>query len=49
MKKYKVITLCGSTKFKEEFLKAQKEYARQLTKKLTIQKQFKQMNDQIIN
>ncbi len=24
MKKYNVITLCGSTKFKEEFLKAQK-------------------------
>jgi len=23
--KYKVITLCGSTKFKEEFMKAQKE------------------------
>ena len=23
--KYKVITLCGSTKFKDEFLKAQKE------------------------
>ncbi|MBR6504818.1 MAG: hypothetical protein IKT41_03805 [Clostridia bacterium] len=23
--KYKVITLCGSTKFKEEFIKAQKE------------------------
>ena len=23
--KYKVVTLCGSTKFKEEFLKAQKE------------------------
>lgn len=25
MKKYKVITLCGSTKFKTEFLKAQKD------------------------
>lgn len=25
MKKYKVITLCGSTKFKEEFLRVQKE------------------------
>ena len=25
MKKYKVITLCGSTKFKDEFLKVQKE------------------------
>mgnify|MGYP003303821621 FL=1 len=24
-KKYKVITLCGSTRFKDEFLKAQKE------------------------
>ena len=23
--KYKVITLCGSTKFKDEFIKAQKE------------------------
>ena len=23
--KYKVITLCGSTKFKDEFLKAQKD------------------------
>ena len=25
MKKYKVITLCGSTKFKEEFLEVQKQ------------------------
>ena len=25
MSKYKVITLCGSTKFKEEFMKVQKE------------------------
>lgn len=25
MKKYKVITLCGSTRFKDEFMKAQKE------------------------
>ena len=25
MKKYKVITLCGSTKFKDEFLRVQKE------------------------
>jgi len=25
MKKYKIITLCGSTKFKKEFLKVQKE------------------------
>ena len=25
IKNYKVITLCGSTKFKEEFLKAQKD------------------------
>ena len=25
VKKYKVITLCGSTKFKDEFLKAQKD------------------------
>lgn len=25
MKKYKVITLCGSTRFKDEFLKVQKE------------------------
>ena len=25
LKKYKVITLCGSTKFKEEFIKAQKD------------------------
>ena len=25
MNKYKVITLCGSTKFKDEFLKAQKD------------------------
>lgn len=25
VKNYKVITLCGSTKFKEEFLKAQKD------------------------
>ena len=25
MNKYKVITLCGSTKFKDEFLKVQKE------------------------
>lgn len=25
MKKYNVVTLCGSTKFKEEFLKVQKE------------------------
>lgn len=25
VKKYKVITLCGSTKFKDEFLKVQKE------------------------
>ncbi len=24
IKKYKVITLCGSTRFKDEFLKAQK-------------------------
>ena len=24
-KKYKIITLCGSTKFKEEFMKVQKE------------------------
>lgn len=27
--KYKVITLCGSTRFKEEFLKAQKELSLQ--------------------
>lgn len=25
VKKYKVITLCGSTRFKNEFLKAQKD------------------------
>jgi len=25
MKEYKIVTLCGSTKFKEEFLKVQKE------------------------
>ena len=25
MKKYPVVTLCGSTKFKDEFMKAQKE------------------------
>lgn len=25
MKKYKVITLCGSTRFKDEFMKVQKE------------------------
>lgn len=25
MKKYKVITLCGSTRFKDEFIKAQKD------------------------
>ena len=25
MKKYKVITLCGSTRFKDEFMKAQKD------------------------
>lgn len=25
MKKYKVITLCGSTKFKDEFIKVQKD------------------------
>ena len=25
MKKYKIITLCGSTKFKEEFLEVQKQ------------------------
>lgn len=25
MKKYKIITLCGSTKFKEEFIQAQKD------------------------
>ena len=26
MKKYKVITLCGSTKFKNEFMEAQKDW-----------------------
>ena len=25
IKNYKIITLCGSTKFKEEFIKAQKD------------------------
>jgi len=25
MKKYKVITLCGSTKFKDDFMRVQKE------------------------
>ena len=34
VKNYKVITLCGSTRFKDEFLKVQKEYAKAHVKKV---------------
>ena len=54
--KYKIITLCGSVRFKEEFLKTQEELTLDgnivltpnfFTKKLDMNKEFKTMLDEM--